>query len=58
MNEAIFPDEEARRRKAAELPLRRMGTPADVAETALFLASPASDFMTGQMLGINGGSQM
>jgi 3-oxoacyl-[acyl-carrier protein] reductase len=58
MNAAVFPDEDARRRKAAELPLRRMGTPADVAETALFLASPASDFMTGQMLGINGGSQM
>jgi 3-oxoacyl-[acyl-carrier protein] reductase len=58
MNQAIFPDADARRRKAAELPLRRMGTPADVAETALFLASPASDFMTGQLLGINGGSQM
>lgn len=58
MNRAIFPDEQTIARKAAELPLRRMGSPADVAQSALFLASPASDFMTGQMLGINGGSQM
>lgn len=58
MNKEIFPDPEAERAKAAELPLRRLGRPSDVAEVALFLASPASDFMTGQMLGINGGSQM
>jgi 3-oxoacyl-[acyl-carrier protein] reductase len=58
MNREVFPDAEAVRRKAAELPLRRMGTPADVAECALFLAARSSDFMTGQMLGPNGGSQM
>jgi NAD(P)-dependent dehydrogenase (short-subunit alcohol dehydrogenase family) len=58
MNQEVFPDDETIKRKAAQLPLRRMGRPADVAQTALFLASPASDFMTGQMLGINGGSQM
>ncbi|GIH20936.1 SDR family NAD(P)-dependent oxidoreductase [Rugosimonospora africana] len=58
MNREIFPDEQTIQRKAQELPLRRMGHPSDVAECALFLASPASDFMTGQMLGINGGSQM
>ena len=58
MNRRIFPDDAAVTRKAAELPLRRMGSPADVAQTVLFLAAPASDFMTGQMLGINGGSQM
>lgn len=58
MNRAIFPDDEAIRRKAAELPLRRMGAPSDVAECAVFLAGHGSDFMTGQMLGVNGGSQM
>ena len=58
MNRDIFPDAEAERAKAAELPLRRMGRPSDVAGVAVFLASPASDFMTGQLLGINGGSQM
>ena len=38
-----------------ETPLCRIGTPEDVAETALFLASPAADFMTGQVLSPNGG---
>ncbi|WP_431921567.1 SDR family NAD(P)-dependent oxidoreductase [Micromonospora wenchangensis] len=58
MNKDIFPDSAAEQAKAAELPLRRLGTPADVAGVAVFLASAAGDFMTGQMLGINGGSQM
>jgi NAD(P)-dependent dehydrogenase (short-subunit alcohol dehydrogenase family) len=58
MNREIFPDDEAIARKAAELPLRRMGAPADVAECAVFLAGHGSDFMTGQMVGVNGGSQM
>lgn len=58
MNRAIFPDDDAVRQKAADLPLRRMGAPSDVAECAVFLAAHGSDFMTGQMLGVNGGSQM
>jgi 3-oxoacyl-[acyl-carrier protein] reductase len=39
-------------------PLARIGTPEDVAACALFLAGPASGFMTGQTLGPNGGSVM
>lgn len=35
--------------------MRRWGTAADVAAAAVFLASPASDFITGQTLDINGG---
>ena len=58
MNVAIYPDEESKRRKIAELPLRRMGSPRDVAESALFLATDASAFLTGQMLGPNGGNVM
>ena len=38
-----------------EIPLMRFGTPADVAKTALFLASDSADYITGQVLGINGG---
>lgn len=38
-----------------ETPLERIGTPADVAESLLFLASPAADFLTGQVLAPNGG---
>jgi 3-oxoacyl-[acyl-carrier protein] reductase len=40
---------------AAMHPLRRMGTPADVAETALFLASDASAFLTGLTIDVAGG---
>jgi 3-oxoacyl-[acyl-carrier protein] reductase len=58
MNSAIYADEEAKQRRAAELPLRRLGTPRDVAECALFLCSDAASFLTGQMLGPNGGNVM
>jgi NAD(P)-dependent dehydrogenase (short-subunit alcohol dehydrogenase family) len=34
---------------------RRWGTPEDVAKAAAFLASPAADFITGQVIPINGG---
>jgi len=36
-------------------PLGRMGTPDDVAQAVLFLASPASSFITGTILTIDGG---
>lgn len=38
-----------------ETPLSRLGTPEDVANAALFLASDAASFITGQVLGVNGG---
>lgn len=39
-------------------PLRRIGKPEEIAEAALFLAGPGSSFMTGQVLGVNGGASM
>src|SRR5207248_205661 len=38
-----------------ETPLRRWGTPQDVAATARWLAGPAAAFITGQVININGG---
>jgi 2-hydroxycyclohexanecarboxyl-CoA dehydrogenase len=35
--------------------LRRLGTPDEVAEAALFLASEAASFITGETLGVSGG---
>jgi NAD(P)-dependent dehydrogenase (short-subunit alcohol dehydrogenase family) len=37
------------------LPLGRFGTVADVASTALFLASDEASYLTGQVLGVDGG---
>ncbi len=40
------------------IPLNRMGTPADIANTVLFLASDLAGYITGQVLGVNGGLTM
>lgn len=58
MNADVYADDTAIQHRAAELPLRRLGAPRDVAECALFLASDAGSFLTGQMLGPNGGNVM
>lgn len=41
---------------SAKLPLRRLGTPEDVANAALFLAGDASSWMTGQTIVLDGGA--
>jgi NAD(P)-dependent dehydrogenase (short-subunit alcohol dehydrogenase family) len=43
-------------RVVRETPLRRWGEPSDVAAAARWLASPASAFVTGQTLRVNGGA--
>jgi len=39
----------------SEIPAGRSGYPEDIASAALFLASPQAGFITGQILGVNGG---
>src|SRR5262249_9385074 len=39
-----------------ETPLRRWGTPHDVAAAARWLASPWADYITGQVIRVNGGA--
>jgi 2-deoxy-D-gluconate 3-dehydrogenase len=39
----------------AKIPLRRFGQPVEVADLILFLASPASDLITGETILIDGG---
>ena len=49
--------EEVRKEWAAKIPLRRGGTPEDVANVALFLASDLSSYVTGQVINCCGGMQ-
>lgn len=51
-------DESARRAVEQSTPLKRWGTPDEVAGAAVFLASPAAAFLTGQTILVNGGVVM
>ena len=46
---------ENRQRFVAGIPLGRLSRPADVANAAVFLAEPASEFLTGVCLEVDGG---
>ena len=37
------------------VPLRRAGTPAEIADAIVFIASRKASFITGQIIGVNGG---
>jgi len=47
--------DEARDRATAAIPMGRLGRAEDVVPTALFLASPMSSYVTGQIWGVDGG---
>ncbi|MDR1763994.1 MAG: 3-oxoacyl-[acyl-carrier-protein] reductase [Dysgonamonadaceae bacterium] len=47
--------EEVRNEWAKQIPLKRGGTPEDVANTALYLASDLSSYITGQVIQVDGG---
>ena len=47
---------EKRREVARQVPLGRMGTPAEVADAAVFLASPSAAYIVGQTLNVDGGN--
>jgi len=53
--EAIQKDPERSKSITARTPASRWGTPEDIAGAALFLASPASDFIHGAVLPVDGG---
>ena len=53
MNSAL--DEETLNSLKEETPLGRIGTPEEVAALVLFLASESASFITGQIIGIDGG---
>ena len=55
---AAMADPETRERFLSKVPARRLGEPAEAASLAVYLASPASDFMTGQTVYLDGGQTM
>ena len=58
MTRDLFADRPWVRRRAAEIPLRRFGEPEDLGGLAVFLASGASDHITGQTIIIDGGASL
>jgi NAD(P)-dependent dehydrogenase (short-subunit alcohol dehydrogenase family) len=40
---------------AATVPMKRLGTPEEIAQAIVFLASDKADYLTGQIIGVNGG---
>jgi len=55
INQAALADPKVRAEAAAQIPLNRWGTPEDVANVALFLASSESDYVTGSTYYVDGG---
>jgi len=55
-NTAALQSDETRNRQILErIPTGRWGRPEDIAGAAVFLASPASDYVTGHVLAVDGG---
>lgn len=53
MTEAL--DEKVKEQVLAEIPARKLGNVKDIAQAALFLASENAQYITGQVIGIDGG---
>ncbi len=55
MTEAVFQDEDRYRWILSRIPMGRVGVLEDLEGTAIFLASSASDYVTGQIVFVDGG---
>jgi NAD(P)-dependent dehydrogenase (short-subunit alcohol dehydrogenase family) len=53
-----YGDDEGVARVAATVPMGRMATPADIAETCLWFASPGAAYLTGANLLVHGGGEL
>jgi NAD(P)-dependent dehydrogenase (short-subunit alcohol dehydrogenase family) len=55
MSAPFFKDEAVREKRTGGVPLGRLGTAADVAQTVLYLGSEEATYITGQEIVIDGG---
>jgi 3-oxoacyl-[acyl-carrier protein] reductase len=56
MSEPVIKTKEGKKMIAAAIPLGRAGTPEEIAGPILFLASDLANFMTGEIVNVNGGA--
>lgn len=52
-----YGDDEGIKRVAEIIPLKRMGTPTDIGDACLFLASPLASYVSGANLAVHGGGE-
>lgn len=55
MNQEAMENEQVRKEKESHIPMKRAGTPRDVANVAVFLASAESGYVTGATYAVDGG---
>ena len=55
MTKPLLSDETVMAKYKEKIPMGRLGTPEDMATTAVYLASDASSYVTGQMIYVDGG---
>ena len=55
MNQEAIDDPKVRKEQTDSIPMKRAAKPEEVAELALYLASSASDYVTGSTFTIDGG---
>jgi 7-alpha-hydroxysteroid dehydrogenase len=53
--EIVLTDDNLRTTMEETTPLKRIGDPEEIAATVVFLASPAGGYITGEVVGANGG---
>lgn len=50
--------DDVKKKMTEQIPLGKLGTPEDIAKAVLFLVGPDADYITGQVLAVNGGMYM